>query len=286
MRGALLFAIYGGDAWIAAGATIVVVALGSIGGLFDDRPRLVRAARALTLVALAIAAFTGTPVRLWLALPAVAALLVFASTLDHRSRRIRLVFAVSALGIGATLTALEASHLYRRPVRTTPPQSMTILGDSLTSGGFGENARWPQLVARRCGIQIDDRSSPSASTADAIAIERSEPRIETATLFLEIGGNDMLDGGDASNFRRNLDTLAGRTPTRDVIMLEFPVLPGKWAFASAQRRIARRHGATLIPKRLLAAVLTDPRNTFDALHLTDRGHEELARRIAPWLGCR
>ena len=67
-------------------------------------------------------------------------------------------------------------------------------------------------------------------------------------------------------------------------MFELPLLPGRWAYGAAQRRIASRHGIVLIPRRVLAGILLDPANTSDGLHLTQQGHEKLAGAVADWAG--
>lgn len=43
----------------------------------------------------------------------------------------------------------------------------------------------------------------------------------------------------------------------------------------------REHGLILIPRRVLALVLSDPRNTSDGIHLTQRGHDRMAEELAP-----
>ena len=107
------------------------------------------------------------------------------------------------------------------------------------------------------------------------------------TSALNPRSRSMLDGSPAHEFESSLDTLLNRlreTSRPNIVLLELPLLPGRWGYGAAQRRLARRHGAVLIPKRVLAKALTAPGNTTDGLHLTDRGHEQLARGLAVALG--
>lgn len=67
-------------------------------------------------------------------------------------------------------------------------------------------------------------------------------------------------------------------------MLELPIIPGKWAYGAQQRRVAARHGALLVPKRLLAGVVLTQENTTDGLHLSATGHERMAQLLIAWLG--
>jgi acyl-CoA thioesterase-1 len=124
----------------------------------------------------------------------------------------------------------------------------------------------------------------------ASAIEGQLPDIPSPRrgdlVIVEVGGNDMLEGGRSDVFEENLAELSGSLagPGREIVMFELPLLPGRWAWGRAQRRIARDDGVTLIPKRVLAGVLLEPDNTEDGLHLTRQGHERLASAVAEWAG--
>jgi lysophospholipase L1-like esterase len=248
-----------------------------------------RSCRAILLIALVFAIFSGTPLSLFLAIPLIALVIALAFFLGepaHPRLRAAIVSATVVLGLFATVP--EAIHLYRRPPPAEMPRTLLVLGDSLTSGDFGESETWTKRVNTDCGIEIIDRSAPSETTSSAAkALENEVPAADA--VFIELGGNDMLEGRSADDFERDfasvLSLLRAADPDQPVLILEFPVLPGKWGFAAAQRGVATRYDAELIPKRVLAAVLTDSRNTFDGLHLNDRGHAELARRITPWLAC-
>lgn len=51
-----------------------------------------------------------------------------------------------------------------------------------------------------------------------------------------------------------------------------------------QRRPARKFDVTLIPKRVLMGVLSASGATLDSIHLTQRGHDLLARQVRAILG--
>ena len=290
MRGALLFLLYGGDAWIASGIVIVTIALVVPAGAFDSRPLLARAARAILLVALVFASFSGTPIPLAIAVPLLALVtgLVFLVA-EPRRPRLRAGVASATIVLSLLATIPEAAHLYRTPKKDKAPERLLVLGDSLTSGGFGESGRWTTILGERCGLEIRDLSTPSETTRTAARSIGPDDLEGIEAVLVELGGNDMLDDRNAGDFERDLDELFSLVESvgdgTALYHLEFPVLPGKWGFAAVQRRLAQRHGVELIPKRVLAAVLTDPANTFDGLHLNDRGHAELALRVMPWLGC-
>jgi hypothetical protein len=50
-------------------------------------------------------------------------------------------------------------------------------------------------------------------------------------------------------------------------------------FGADQRVLAKKYGATLIPKRCLAGVFGSPGATVDGLHLSQQGHNLLARTV-------
>ena len=66
-------------------------------------------------------------------------------------------------------------------------------------------------------------------------------------------------------------------------MFELPLFPFQNAYGRAQRAVAKRHAVALIPRRHFARVLGMKDGTLDGLHLTQKGHDEMARRVAALL---
>ena len=62
-------------------------------------------------------------------------------------------------------------------------------------------------------------------------------------------------------------------------MLELPLPPLYNRFGAIQRRLARRYGVVLIPKRYFAAALSGEAATIDGLHLSPAGHRKMAAMI-------
>ena len=258
IRAALIYHVYSGHLFFTAAAMFV------LGVLF---PRL----RLLTLLAIPLALFSGTPM-VWpvltVAVIGVAAYLAFPTRWWARA----LAVAAAVLAVG-----VELPYHLRRP-RVLIPQRVFVIGDSLASGGFGEAAAWP---ARLAATNLARPSDTAATARDQVAM--LPPLANDDVVIIEVGGNDMLDRVPAKAFAEGIDgILRGATPRR-LVMLELPLLPGAWRYGAAQRRLARTHGAVLVPKRVLAGVLADPRNTSDGLHLNDRGHALMARDLGRWL---
>lgn len=255
IRSAILYHVYSGHLFFTALFLFVV-------GVS------VRRLRALGLLALPLVFFSGTPMPLIAAVPLVVGAIVVLFAQFKGRVAVGALVAIVAAGIEIPWHFEGAGGVARAPL---------VLGDSLASGGFGETRTWPEILGAR--------NLSSASETVARALERDLPLFgPDDVVIVELGGNDMLDGTPLREFERDLDALLARLRGARAVMLELPILPGRWGYGAIQRRLARRHGVGLIPKRVLARALTGPGNTTDGLHLTDRGHEQLARGLARSLG--
>lgn len=258
MRSALLYSIYSGQLFFAAVALLVIAFVA---------PK--RIAGVLAMLAVALAAFSG---------PLIGTLLTLSAFGLWRWRK-------TAIAASLCLIAVALELPYHVVPRELPlPSRIFVIGDSLASGGFGEPMPWPAILGKKLGVPVVNLSLASANAQ--IALERQIPELPRAAgsgelVIIEIGGNDMLDGTGATNFASHLDRLlAAAGNRRRVAMFELPLLPGRWLYGFSQRRLARKHSCVLIPKRVLARVLTEPGNTSDGIHLTQRGHEALATALA------
>jgi hypothetical protein len=247
LRSAILYHVYSGHVFFTA---LVLFAIGVAGG---------RRTRVLPLLAIPLVFLSGTPMSLWLAVP----LLLIGVAAWWRSLR--------WVAIAAALVAAAIELPWHFPPKPmVRPQRLIVLGDSLSSGGFRETKPWPE----RLDVPAVNLSQPSA-TAVETAAQISLPPGDA--VIVELGGNDMLDRLSPARFESAYDAILAACAPRRTIVLELPIVPGGWAYGAAQRRAVQKHSAVLVPKRVLAKVLADPRNTDDGLHLTDRGHESLAR---------
>ena len=101
-------------------------------------------------------------------------------------------------------------------------------------------------------------------------------------VIVELGGNDLLSGRDVSDFRRDLEArLDGLArPRRRLVVLELPLVPLKASYGAVQREVCRARGVPLLPRALLARIVSSPRFTVDGLHPSEAGHEWLATQMA------
>jgi lysophospholipase L1-like esterase len=277
----LLYAIYSGQLFFAAAALLLLVIALDSSRCFKERPLARRLAGFSALLALALAIFSAPPAPWTLSVTALASttFYLFRSFGTTPTRHAAGVIAAVAIIVMVTL---ELPYHFART--TTPqPTRIVVIGDSLSSGGFGETYPWPMIIAEEMDVDVMNLSLPSAHVADAIERQLPDlPSSRNVTVILAIGGNDMLEGTSPQRFAADLERLiatARGQHQRRVIMLELPLLPGRWSYGKSQRRLAREYGCVLLPKRILAATLAEPGNTIDGIHLTQQGHADLARRI-------
>lgn len=273
MRSMLQYFLFSGLAWFAAGSIVLIAAL-------TPRSRFDPVVRIAIFLALGLGLLAGTPVPWWLAIPLIASVTALAVLFGKESRWLRI--AASVLVIAALIH--EAIYFLAPRRQGAQPQRIVVIGDSLSSGGFGESVTWPALLSSATGVAVENLSQPSQKVSDALAVRREQLPVGSLVV-VAVGGNDMLDGTPADEFHRDLDQLLnlGQSSQSEIVMLELPILPGKWIYGSHQRSLARKHGVALVPRRLLARIITAPGNvTGDELHLSQLGHDELARGIRYW----
>ena len=255
-------------------------------GLVRPRGRVVRgAASVAVLVGVFLVVLSATPApgwhyAVWLAL--AAAVLVAACLARQGSGRARFA-AVSCLTL-MSLVLLAREWPYRRAPALSVPAETTVfvLGDSLSAGLNSAERTWPAVLADVTGLRVVNLARPGAGLEAGLEQARHVTG-EPCLVMIELGGNDLLGGGDSGEFRRSLEQLlrgVTRGGARTVALFELPLPPFANAFGAAQREMAEQHGVVLIPKRVLARALGSAGGTVDGLHLSPQGHAALGRAVA------
>lgn len=284
----LLYHLYSGQMLFSAAFVVAAAAAASLAGVLDRSAFSRSAAAILSLAAIFAAAMSGAPmplVQAFVAGAAVAAFALFGIVAPPARRRL---LAAGALVAVACCAATEARWHFGH-LTLPSPRRLIVIGDSLSSGGFGETSPWPRLIALDLRAAEVNLALPGETAGAALRnqLPAVPPPLPGDTVIVAIGGNDMLEGLPAGAFEDSLDALitsARAGGTREVVVLELPVVPGAWRFGAIQRRLATKHGVALVPKRVLAGVLLEPGCTYDGLHPTQRGHERLAEEIRGNLG--
>ncbi len=216
------------------------------------------------------------------------AILVFATLTQGywRGRRGRRITGIAGgfLALATSgLILLEIPHL--RMPRVSVPDSVHVVGDSLSAGIGREHLTWPELLSDNTGLAVTSAATPGARLEAGIGQLQTVDG-ETTLVVVLLGGNDVLLRRARAEFERDLRVLLSHlteTPY-PAVMFELPVVAGYRPYGRIQRRLAREYGISLIPARVLARVLSSPEGTSDGIHLTDQGHRKLADRMAGVLG--
>lgn len=186
-----------------------------------------------------------------------------------------LVLAIWGLGVALELPYHRAPFI---PMLGNP--KVYVVGDSL-SAGVGDQAveTWPKRLERTRGLIVGDFAKMGATVTSART--QVEQIHGDGLVIVEIGGNDVLGGTTPETFEQGLDALLARlqSQNRTVILLELPLPPFYNRYGMIQRRLARRHGALLVPKRVLLRVLTTKGATVDSVHLSLKGHRLMAEAV-------
>ena len=240
----------------------------------------------MLLVGLGAVLLSAVPLPGWLYalwfLPVVAVLVL--GNLSGASPLLRFRAFAVLLAASAAILLAEGPRVRSPRIRVDAGQALYVVGDSISAGIGSVERCWPEVLASATSLRVVNLAEPGATTQSALA---QFPRIAepNALVLLEIGGNDLLDRKGASIFEAHLDKLVSalRADGHDVAMFELPLFPFQNAYGRAQRAVAKRHAVALIPRRHFARVLGMKDGTLDGLHLTQKGHDEMARRVAALL---
>ena len=235
----------------------------------------------LGAVLLSAVPMSGWLYALWF-LPAVAVLVL--GNLSGATPALRFRAFAVLLAVSAAILLAEGPRVRSPRIRADAGQVLYVVGDSISAGlGTGERC-WPEVLAAATSLRVVNLAEPGATVQSALT---QVPRIAepSSLVLLEIGGNDLLDRKGAAIFETHLDKLVSvlRTNGHAVAMFELPLFPFQNAYGHVQRAVAKRHAVALIPRRHFARVLGMPDGTLDGLHLTQKGHDEMARRVAALL---
>ncbi|MBN2024269.1 MAG: hypothetical protein JW809_15910 [Pirellulales bacterium] len=186
----------------------------------------------------------------------------------------------------AGLAAAEWPYYLCPTVVVPEGATVYVLGDSISAGMGAPGRCWPEALGEIAPVKVVNLAQPGATAASALAQAEgvAEPR---SLVIVEIGGNDLLGRTDAASFARDLDALVVslHAEGHQILIMELPLYPLQNAFGQAQRQVAAKYGAALLPKRCFTRVLGTPGTTLDGVHLSRTGHEAMAGVVAGALHC-
>jgi len=242
---------------------------------------------AVALIGIAVAIGSATPLPVWVYafwLCVVTVTLVLCMWRPGSKTRLASAGVLLVTSIGMCMAEIP-HHLFPR-LSVDPDETIYVVGDSL-SAGLDEDRMgrpcpklrcWPEVLGDITQLAVVNLARPGAKVHNALA-QAELAKKTNAVVILEIGGNDLFS--DVAIFRQQLDTLVSSLRGhRAILMLELPLFPFQNALGQAQREVAAKHGAILIPKRCHTAIWGSSGGTLDDLHFSQEGHNLMARMVA------
>ena len=174
--------------------------------------------------------------------------------------------------------------LPRRSARN--PSRVLVLGDSLTAGEHHDSIDkyWPEYLEEKADFSVEVLARPGARLTDGrrelekwLERENNLNREQTAFVVL-LGGNDLLAQKPVADFTDDLESLLDLIPSDEnpAYIFELPRPPLAGRYGLVQRRLAEKYNFRLINRIHLARLMFPRGNTTDGIHLSQKGHRQLA----------
>ena len=265
--------------------TAIIALAAAVSFLLHERKRWTQLPAVVGAVLVALSA---APIPAWLYYAWAAAGLGWAVAdkyPEHLHRWSGALARACVLAVCAAAVIAEARWHITPQLAGRQNETVYVIGDSVSSGIGVEQQNWPAVFSARYGMHVVDLSR-GGETVESALFGLSRVNQPDALVLLEIGGNDLLKSTPIEKFAAGLDellrTLSG--PRRRLAMLELPLPPLANRVGAMQRRLAKRHRVTLVPKRYFTNILAPDEYTVVGIHLTQKGHNAMARMFGELLG--
>ncbi len=180
------------------------------------------------------------------------------------------------------LTFIEIPFHILPDVSTSDADRIYVVGDSISSGmGNKDEKTWPVLLSEKLHIATENLSIAGATAESALKQQVPKVSGKGNLVFLEIGGNDLLNYNSPEKYETALTEIIQQfqASSNQIVWFELPLLPQYYPYGRIQRKLARKYDITLIPKSVMANVFGTLGATSDGMHLTPNGHEMMAHEI-------
>lgn len=269
--------------FISGNAFFTGMSIASIAMLiFISRPQriLSQVLTILVFVGIIFVLLSATPLPLWVyaTWTTLCLLLLVLFNSNRFSFKRRLVAIAIFLFFSSFLWLLELRYHTSPQIAILPSQQIYVIGDSFSAGVESKNRSWPTVLAEVSRLPVVNLAEPGATVKSAHFQVASITR-HNSLVFVEIGGNDMLNDADSHAFSIELDALLSQLHGNHIVMFELPLPPFYNEFGRVQRSLAQKYGVSLIPKRYMTEILGLKNGTLDGIHLSPKGHNTLARMI-------
>jgi acyl-CoA thioesterase-1 len=240
---------------------------------------------ALWLIGISLVILSATPLPLgyyfcWFGL-CIWARLAFSKQSSPKSKVLVVVsFAIVSLAV----CLVELPFHLAKQIPVSKGQTIYVIGDSISAGIELKEKTWPSALSDLSHLKVVNLARPGATLETAV---NQIPGVASTNslVILEMGGNDLLGSTDSHTFYLQLDTLLRKLKSKDsqIVMFELPLLPFWNAYGRDQRILANEYHVILIPKKILVQVFGTKGDTLDGLHLSQKGHDELAKSVSALL---
>lgn len=180
------------------------------------------------------------------------------------------------------------------------PATVLVVGDSLSAEyGLQRGSGWVALMERRLGAEkIDARVVNASISGDTTSGGRSRlpsllARHQPSHVVVELGGNDALRGLPLEMTQSNLSAMvqAAQKAGARVLLVGIQLPPNYGAdygnrFAALYEKVAREHGAALVPFLLKGVADVDDAPRFfqaDRIHPNEQAQERMLANVWPQL---
>jgi lysophospholipase L1-like esterase len=266
-------------------STLLLVFIVLVSAVLKTRWRnlLVYAASVICITGIIVSA-TALPIWFYSVWTAVFGLWIIALNLKAPSFQ-RPAFLIRSLLTATCIIAMfiELPYHLKPAISVGDYKIIYVIGDSVSAGLGGKRfLTWPELLGQAHGVTVKNLAEAGATVGTALKQIKNVEEAN-AIVIIEIGGNDILSvtPTPAAQFEASLGKMITDVSGagRQVAMFELPLLPLQNEYGRIQRRIARTHNVTLIPKRYFVGVLCSTENTSDLIHLSKKGHEVMAAMV-------
>ncbi len=223
---------------------------------------------------------SSTPISIWLyALWGTSALTCLALlNLKKPTQKLRIAaWAISAMA-SLVLVGIEIPYLIRPTITADSSSKVFVIGDSLSAGMGTKHVCWPEVLDKNASYRVFNLAKAGGTVSSAFGQAKQIDNSVKSIVVIEIGGNDLLGGTPSMDYWKYLDKLVSQITANghQVLIMELPLYPFANVYGQAQREVAIKYKAALLPKRFFARVLATENGTLDGLHLSQEGHNAMA----------
>ena len=230
-------------------------------------------------------AASATPLPLWLYILLGILVITQLICVEHKKikKNHKIVVRILLILTSLLILGMELPFWFSPSPIKLKSKNIFVIGDSISAGiGFKGEKTWSEIVANDKACNVINKSVGGGTVSSAVnSFKRIKNVGKDDLVIIEIGGNNLLNGTSAKDFHEGLKELLNgvTSKTQNVIMFELPLPPFRNSFGKSQRALSAKFNVILIPKKYFAWILSGSGSTVDGLHLSNSGHQKMAKII-------